>query len=71
MPNIDPRLLERSRHCSICRQVVSLIHRGADNHEALLVGLLAASEGKHAAEQMATAALANAPVKSHIGMVDR
>lgn len=68
---VDPRLLERARHCTICHQVVSLINRGADKNEALLVGLLAASQGKDAAEQLATEALANAPVRTLIDTEDR
>ena len=42
--NINKELLEKSRECVICNRVVSSIYSGQPVEDALLSGLLAASE---------------------------
>jgi len=49
--------VDRAQHCTIVRQVVDSIRRGADPVEMLVVGLLAASEAKREAEQIAIEAM--------------
>lgn len=58
---IDPRLIERARHCTIVRQVVDTIRRGADPVEMLVIGLLAASESNQVAQQIAENAMRREP----------
>lgn len=59
---IDQRLLERSRDCHICHRVVSAMHAGQSPEDALLSGLLVASETAEVARQMATKAFERSPV---------
>ena len=68
---VDPRLVARAHHCTIVRQVVDSIRRGADPVEMLVVGLLAASEAKREVEQIAVAAMANSPTRTAFGRTDR
>lgn len=58
---VDPRLVDRAQHCTICRQVVDTIRRGADPVEMLVIGLLAASESNQVAMQLAEAAMRRDP----------
>lgn len=58
---IDPRLLERARHCIICQRAVVTIQRGGDPVETLTACLLTASESNQVAQQLAESAMRRDP----------
>ena len=58
---IDPRLLERARHCIICQRAVVTIQRGGDPVETLTACLLTASETNQVAQKLAESAMRRDP----------